>query len=89
VDYFQYYKESYDEPELAYINFNTPNEKFHVYMYFDMFGHKNLAHIYSNATTKKYGKSSPILELSLDKYKLDVTKMAELYEKISTLSLFV
>lgn len=89
VDYFQYYKGSYDEPEVDYIHFNTPNNKFGIYMYFDSCMYKNLAHVYSNATTRKYGYSSPILTLPLDTYKLDVTKMAALYEKISTLSLFV
>jgi len=89
VDYFQYYKTSYDDPELEYITFNTPDDKFSVYQYFDNWIHKNQSLVYANETTRKYGSSMPILWLPLDKYPLDVTKMDELYEKISTLSLFV
>ncbi len=90
VDYFQYYKYSYDEPEIDYVQFNSSDNRFSIYLYFSTSAwYPNTAHIYSNATTKKYGTSMPILKLPLDKYKLDVSKLEELEEKISTLSLFV
>lgn len=89
VDYFQYYKNSYDELELEYISFNTPDVRFHVYMYFDNYWTANMIYVYSNAATKKNGSSMPILKLPLDTYKLDVTKLDALQEKISTLSIFV
>ena len=95
VDYFQYYKQSYDEVEIDYISFNVPNQKFGVYIYFDHpirlddGVHTNIALVYSQDTLKKYGRAMPILRLPLREYPLDVTKMDQLYEKISTLSLFV
>ena len=90
VDYFQYYKKSYDEPELEYITYNTPDDKFHIYTYFgDHWMYKNLSHIYANETTRKHGSSMPILKLPLDKYPLDVTDIEAVHKKIATLALFV
>jgi hypothetical protein len=89
VDYFQYFKQSYDELEVDYITYNTPDDKFHIYTYFNHGMYQYFSHIYANETTKKYGKSSPILTLPWDKYPLDVTNLKAVNEKISTLSLFV
>lgn len=89
VDYFQHYKSSYEETELDYISYYTPDDKFHIYTYFNHDMYKYLSHIYANETTRKYGRSSPILRLPMDKYPLDVTNLKAVHEKISTLSLFV
>lgn len=91
VDYFQYYDKSYDEPELKYIHYNTPDNVFSVISHFDndFYSFKNVSYIYSNATTKKYGFSSPILTLPMDKYPLDVTDIKAVHQKISVLSTFV
>lgn len=89
VDYFQYYKKSYEETEVDYINFNTLDNKFHVYIYFDHYMYKNLIHVYSNATLRKYGIASVMLKLPLDKYPLDVSNLQSVNEKIATLALFI
>ena len=89
VDYFQYYKSSYEESAVDYITYNTPDDRFSIYTYFDHGMYKYLSHIYANETTRKYGRSSPILKLPLDKYPLDVTDIKAVHQKISTLSLFV
>ena len=89
VDYFQYYKVSYDEPEVDYVSLQTPDDRFGIYIYYDHDMYKNLVHVYSNATTEKYGISSPILKLSLEKYPLDLTNIKSISDKISTLALFV
>lgn len=89
VDYFQHYKRSYDETEVEYITYNTPDDRFHIYTYFNHGMIKYFSYIYANETTRKYGQSSPILKLPWDKYPLDVTNIKTVHEKISTLSLFV
>lgn len=89
VDYFQYYKQSYDELEVEYITYNTPNKKYSVYTYFDHWMYQHISHVYANILTETYGKSSPILYLPYDKYPLDVTDLQKTQDKISTLALFV
>lgn len=90
VDYFQYYRNSYEETELENVNFNSSDDRFSIHLYFENSAwYPDTALIYANATTKKYGKSSPILWLPLATYKLDVHNLPALEEKISTLSLFV
>ena len=89
VDYFQFYRDSYDELEVAYITYNTPNKKYSVYTYFNHDMYQYLSHVYANILTKTYGHSMPILRLPLDKYPLDVNDLQKIQDKISTLALFV
>jgi hypothetical protein len=89
VDYFQYYNISYEETQLSYIVYNTPDEKFHICSYFNFWGYKNVSHIYANATLKKYGTSMPLLKLPMDRYPLDVINIEKVQERIATLATFV
>lgn len=87
VDYFQYYRNSYEEEHVEYITFNTPRKRFNLYIYFDHYLYKNIVHVYSEAELKKYGVASPMLVL--DSSTIDIYKLDKLEEKISTLALFV
>lgn len=89
VDYFQYYKLSYNEIEVDYITYNTPNKKYNVYTYFNHWMYKYLSHVYANVLTETYGISSPILKLPYDTHPLDVSDLEKIQDKISTLALFV
>lgn len=86
IDYFQYYRNSYDE-EVEYITFNTPSGKFNLYVYYNHYIYSNIVHVYSDAELKKNGIASPILVL--DSSMINVYELDKLEEKLSTLSLFV
>lgn len=86
VDYFQYYENSYDQ-EIAYISFNTPKNKFYVYVYFDHWSYLNIAHIYSQLEMNLNGVASPILKLH--KNLIDLNDLDKLEEKLSILANFV
>jgi hypothetical protein len=87
IDYFQYYRSSYDDKNVEYITFNTPRDKFNLYVYFDHYLYKNIVHVYSNAELKKHGMASPMLVINSSM--IDVYKLDNLEEKLSTLALFV
>ena len=56
VDYIQYYDKSYQEEEIQYASFGTPDDKFNVYYYTKHDAHPtNLVHVYSNRELKKNG----------------------------------
>ena len=86
VDYFQYFDKSYQEENVTYITFNTPQNKFNLYVYFDCYGYKNIAHIYSNLVLKSKGIASPIMMLPSNQ--IDLSNLDKLEEKLSTLALF-
>jgi len=88
VDYFQYYTQSYDEPELYYITFYTPKDLFHIYTYFKpSFSIKaGTTNIYSNAITEKHGTSLPVF--TFQDFKYDLNNLEKLEEKLNIWMLF-
>ena len=90
VDYFQYYKSSYEE-DVEYIAFNTSNEKYHLYSYFDApswsgVSYKDMTHIHITADLKKNGTSMPLLRIK--NFQIDLSNLEKLEEKISLYVLF-
>jgi hypothetical protein len=83
MDYFQNFNAEDDE-EIGYITFNTKN--FNLYVYYNRWDYKNIAHIYSSAELAERGKASPILKLPADK--IDIYDLEALDIKLSTLALF-
>jgi hypothetical protein len=87
VWYAQYYPNSYEDIELKYISFYTPNDIFGIYQYFapsDVW--PGVTHVYSNRITRREGKSSPIL--TLKDFEIDLSKLLQLEEKLAILVTF-
>lgn len=82
VDYFQYYQTSYEDKEIQYASFATPDGKFHVYYYTDHWAYPiNTLHVHSEAELEKYGISSPCL--ILDNFTVDFDELEKLQQKLS------
>lgn len=61
LKYSQFYVDSFDNPELQYINFSTSD--FNVYVYFEKSHYNNTALIYSREELNKQGKAGPCLKI--------------------------
>lgn len=70
VDYSQYHKIDFNDNDIGYFTFYT--EDFHVYVYIDHFGLKDIIHIYHKVfpreeLTQKYAFAIPRFEIDFSK----------------------
>lgn len=87
VDYFQYYAESYEDPEIQYASFDTPDGKFGLYYYTNHGAYPpKIAHVHSNTELHKNGVASPIL--TLKDFTIDFDNLEKLQEKLAIYALF-
>lgn len=87
VDYFQHYDQSYDEPELQYVTFNTPDGKFSLYYYTKHHAYSiNLVHVYSEVALDKNGWAFPFIVLK--DFHIDFDNLHKLQEKLSIYAVF-
>jgi hypothetical protein len=87
VDYFQYYRDSYEEQELQYISAYTPDKKFSFYYYTNcrLYPH-NLVHVYSQAEMDKHGVAMPLI--TLKDFTIDFDNLERFQQKLAIYAVF-
>jgi hypothetical protein len=87
VDYFQYYDKSYEDSEIQYASFRTPDDKFSLYYYTNHGAYPSkTVHIYSQQELHVRGRAMPIIRLK--DFTIDFDNLEKLQEKLGIYALF-